>query len=109
MDYYAIFMALNLAGGFCFFVMVFLWFCYLAFTISFYFGIAGFVLLLVIGIYDSFYFGIAGFGPQPSHSFATAQKSNQKRPPLLDCPCGVPEPGGIAYEPALMRRPGAQG
>ena len=57
----------------------------------------------------SFYFGIAGLAPLASDSFAAAQKSNQKRPPLLDCPCGIPEAGGIAYEPALMRRPGAQG
>ena len=75
--------------GFVVFVNLNIVICDLAFTIS-------------------FYFGIVVVAPRASFSFATAQKSNQKRPPLLDCPCGVPEAGGIAYEPALMRRPGAQ-
>ena len=57
-------------------------------------------------------FNIAGLAPLASYSFATAQKSNQKRPPNSFAPrkaFGVPEFCGIAYEPALMRRPGAQG
>ena len=33
-----------------------------------------------------FYLGIAGLAPLASHSFATAQKSDQKRPPLFVCP-----------------------
>ena len=34
-----------------------------------------------------FYLGIAGLAPQASNSFATAQKSNQKRPPRQLRPC----------------------
>ena len=34
-----------------------------------------------------FYFGIAVVAPRASHSFATAQKSNQKRPPPRLRPC----------------------
>ena len=57
------------------------------------------------------YLGIAGLAPLASYSFATAQKSNQKRPPTSFAPrktLGVPEFAGIAYEHVLMRRPGAQ-
>ncbi len=32
-------------------------------------------------------FGLAGFATQASYSFATAQKSNQKRPPPRLRPC----------------------
>jgi len=34
-----------------------------------------------------FHFGIAVIAPRASHSFATAQKSNQKRPPPRLRPC----------------------
>ena len=41
-----------------------------------------FLFFLFRSIYFFFWLGIAVFAPRASHSFATAQKSNQKRPPL---------------------------
>jgi hypothetical protein len=58
------------------------------------------------------YFGFAGLAPLASYSLSPATKSNQKRPPTSFAPkkaFGIPEFSGIANEPALMRRPGAQG
>jgi hypothetical protein len=37
--------------------------------------------MFVFGIYFFFLSGIAVLAPRASHSFATAQKSNQKKPP----------------------------
>ena len=87
-----------------------------------------------ISIYGWFFLDIAGLAPLASNSFATAQKSNQTNfagskieQLFFSWPVGqknrtcfvkgrpnpfalrVPEFSGIAYEPALMRRPGAQG
>ena len=62
---------------------------------------------LFLAFTTSFYLGIAGLAPLASYSFATAQKSNQKRPPNSFA-LRVPEFSGVAYEPILMRRPGAQ-
>ena len=45
------------------------------------------LLGLVIGAVLSFiYFSIVGLAPLASYFFATAQKSNQKRPPHIVCP-----------------------
>ena len=71
-----------------------------------------FVVFVFITFTVAFYLGVAGLAPLASYSLSTATKSNQKRPPNSFAPrkaFGVPEFSGIAYEPALMRRPGAQG
>jgi len=47
-----------------------------------------FYWVLVFLMFMTFvYFGIAGLAPLASYSFATAQKSNQKRPPRQLRPC----------------------
>ena len=66
----------------------------------------GFLLFLAIKI--GFFSGIAVLAPLARYSLSTATKSTQKRPPTSFA-LRVPEFSGIAYEPALMRRPGAQG
>ena len=59
------------------------------------------------------YLGTAGLAPLASYfSFYSKRKVTKRMPPYSFAPkeaFGVPEFSGIAYEPALMRRPGAQG
>jgi hypothetical protein len=60
-----------------------------------------------------FWLDFAGLAPLASYSFVNSHKRvTRKRPPTSFAPkkaFGVPEFSAIAYEPALMRRPGAQG
>ena len=71
-------------------------------------------LLVVSCLIFTFYFSleIAVRALRACYSFATAQKSSQKRPPNSFAPrkaLGVPELLTVAYEHALTRCPCAQG
>jgi len=66
------------------------WFCCLTFTVE-----------LV--------FSIAGLAPQASYFSVSSNRKVTKRMPPTSLALRVPEFSAIAYEPALMRRPGAQG
>ena len=56
-----------------------------------------------------FYLGIAGLAPLASYSFVNSHKRVTRKRPPTSFALRVPEFSGIANEPALMRRPGAQG
>jgi len=58
----------------------------------------------MVGFYPAWDFALTA----SDFSVCSNRKVTKRVPPLFVCPCGVPEFTSIAYEPALMRRPGAQ-
>ncbi len=54
------------------------------------------------------YLGIAGFAPLASYSFVNSHKRVTRKRPPTSFALRVPEFSAVAYEPVLMRRPGAQ-
>jgi hypothetical protein len=54
------------------------------------------------------YFDIAGLAPLASYSFVNSHKRVTRKRPPNSFALRVPEFSAVAYEPVLMRRPGAQ-